>query len=102
MTGIGRKAKKPDYECNSEMGITVGLIDSIITISRVLFARLDIDAMITGEHGDEYQPIRDALTDLCTNKALSTLINCHNAEAMDIIHRAAAIFRTRSAGEPKP
>lgn len=84
-------------ECSSEMGVTIGLIDSIITTARVLGQRLDYDALICGEDGDEHQPIREALTDLATCAELRRLIGKHDAGAMKVIHDAAALLKVPSA-----
>jgi len=84
-------AKK--IECNSEIGITIGLIDAIITTARVLRTRMDFNAMICGENGDEHQPVREALKDLAGCTEVRELIGLHDAEAMRIIHDAAELMR---------
>lgn len=52
-------------ECKSEVGITVGLIDSLIAICRVLAPRLK---MTCGDQ--EEQPIVEAMRDLSQDKAV--------------------------------
>lgn len=74
------------------MGITIGLIDSIITTARVLSKRIDYEALICGSRGDKHQPIRNALTDLAICQQFLKLIGRHDAEAMRIIHDAAALL----------
>ena len=86
-------------ECKSEMGITIGLIDAIISISNVLAVRLDAinDAMRLGERGDEYQPIRNALTDLCASSNARAVILGHDEAASALIHRAAELVQTTAS-----
>lgn len=85
-------------ECKSEMGITIGLIDAIISISNVLAPRLEAidDAMRLGQRGDEYQPIRNALTDLCTSSNARRVIMGHDEVASALIHRAAELIEIKS------
>ena len=82
-------------ECTSEIGTTVALIDSIITLTRLLDARLDYDAMVIGDRRDKYQPIRNALHDLLTNSPYRKIIDGRDSEAMNIIHDAAELLKTR-------
>lgn len=51
-------------DCRSEEGITIGLIDGIISIARVL-AKRDI-------HDPE---VKEALMDLCLDEDLSKILN---------------------------
>lgn len=80
-------------ECTSEIGTTVGLIDAIITLTRLLDGRLDYQAMIIGAYGDKYQPIRNALRDLLDNSPYRKIIEGRDDEAMKIIHDAAEMLR---------
>lgn len=77
-------------ECNSEIGITIGLIDNLIVTARVLRIRLDFNSMSIGSKRDKYQPIRNALHDLVTCKELREILNDDNA--MQIIHDAARVL----------
>lgn len=80
-------------ECKSPVGEVVGLIDAMISLARVTDKRLDYDALICGESGDELQPIRDALRDLKACKGFTRMIGTGDAKAMEIIHDAAEHFR---------
>lgn len=82
-------------ECKSDIGITIGLIDGIISIAQVLAPRLNIDAMRLGEKGDEYQPVREALTDLCCCVPLKDMLDKWDGQAMELIHRAAELLKDR-------
>lgn len=62
-------------ECKSEIGITVGLIDAMISLARVTDKHLDYDDLIYGERGDELQPIRDALRDLKACEEFNRIIS---------------------------
>ena len=84
-------------ECKSEIGTTIGLIDTLITVARIARQRLDFNAMITGETGDKYQPAREALKDLSDCAELRELIGLHDAVAMKIIHDAAALIDTEAS-----
>lgn len=79
-------------ECKSEIGVTVGLIDTIITSARVLRDRIDVDALICGQTGDEHQPVRDALRDLQDSDDFKRLITYGDRDAMAVIHQAAALL----------
>ncbi len=81
-----------DIECKSEMGITIGLIESILTAANLLGQRLDYETLISGERGDEHQPIRDAIADLCACEPLRRMLNDADARAMSVIHHAAKLF----------
>lgn len=50
-------------DCRSEIGITVGLVDSIISISRVL-AKMDL----------EPEEVKEALKDLTTDEDLAKIL----------------------------
>lgn len=82
-------------ECTSQIGTTVGLIDAIIVLTRVLDTRLEYDAMTIGRTGDKYQPIRNALHDLLTNSPYRKIVTGRDDEAMKIIHDAAALLKDR-------
>lgn len=51
-------------DCRSEEGITLGLIDAILSISRILVSR----------NLKESKTIEDALLDLCTDEDLAFLL----------------------------
>jgi hypothetical protein len=87
----------PLIECKSDVGITVGLIDSIITVARVLNARLDYDALICGSTGDRMQPVRDALRDLQDCSEFKRMIQFGDRDAMRVIHDAADLLRKRGS-----
>lgn len=90
-------------ECDSEIGVTIGLIDTLINTARVLRPRLDLetignlhlglDGVGYGKARDQFQPVRDALTDLCSCKELREIITIHDDGAMAVIHDAAALLR---------
>lgn len=82
-------------ECKSEIGVTIGLIDGIIALAQVLAPRLDIEDMRYGEIGDEYQPVRDSLTDLCCCVPLKDMLAVWDGKAMALIHTAATLLETR-------
>jgi hypothetical protein len=81
--------------------MTIGLIDALISISNVLAPRLDAidDLMRLGEIGDKFQPIRNALSDLCTSSNLRKIVDAGDGRAMAIIHEAAALVQNAA---PKP
>ena len=60
-------------DCRSEEGVTVGLIDSLIAISRVL-ARRPLP--------DSSEAIREAFLDLFDDEDLRTVLNVANLNAM--------------------
>lgn len=87
-------------ECTSKIGTTVGLIDAIIVLTRMLDTRLEYEAMSIGRNGDRYQPIRNALHDLLTNSPYRKIVTGRDDEAMKIIHDAAALMDEMQT-EPK-
>lgn len=74
---------------NSEIGITVGVIDAIITLAKIVNDRIDVDELICGEKGDKFQPIRDALRELQSCPAFDRIVRFGDQKAMEIIRNAA-------------
>lgn len=73
--------ENPDYcntDCRSETGITVGLIDSLIAISRVLAPRLKV-AYLPNE-----KAIYSALGDLVQDSDLKFVLSVHEAILADV------------------
>jgi len=80
-------------ECTSTDGITIGLIDAIITLAVVLNERLEKQAKRMKRSPDEYEwfseDVRNALCDLAGNPAVKRLLFPRDEKAMAIIHEAA-------------
>lgn len=57
-------------DCRSEEGITIGLIDAIISIARVLSPRLDSLALhkVEGKPGRQLDVINESLADLAADE----------------------------------
>lgn len=85
-------------ECKSEMGITIGLIDAIISIANILAPRLRVidDELRLGTRGDVHQPIRDALTDLCVSSELRRVVDGQDNGAYALIHKAAGLLTEKT------
>lgn len=86
-------------ECKSWDGVTIGLIDSMLAISRVLVERLHAEqarlkAIQDGPWFSE--DVQEALADLRHDDCIGELIYPGNTEAMRLIHEAAALIKTRS------
>jgi len=61
---MGMQLSSEPIDCRSEEGITIGLIDGIISIARVLAKR------------DIHDPaVKEALMDLCMDEDLSKIMN---------------------------
>jgi hypothetical protein len=80
-------------ECKSRDGITIGLIDALITTAAVLHQRLLQDHRRGRKNS---QPVIDALDDLRLNKNFRELVFPGGDEAMRIIDRAAEAIRARN------
>lgn len=63
-------------DCRSETGITVGLVDSIITAARVLRHRALTD-----------DAVREALKDLASDEDVRFLLEAGNGETMEVCSR---------------
>lgn len=87
-------------EAASRDGITIGLIDSIITIATVLRERLNAESRRLKRSSDEHawhsQPVQDALHDLAANPTVRGLLWPRDDNAMEIIHRAAESVEAKS------
>jgi hypothetical protein len=92
---MSRRGKKKLIECSSPEGITIGAIEAIITLANIVDQRLPWNDMMIGEGGDEFQPIRDALTDLCSNGSLRKILDGWDNRAHELIHRAAKMLEEK-------
>ncbi len=66
-------------ECTSRDGVTIGLVDALISIANVLTERLEAEAKRMKRSSVEFsQEVQDALTDLRHHAALTGLIYHHD------------------------
>jgi hypothetical protein len=86
-------------DATSRDGITIGLVDSIITLAIILSQRLKAEARRLKRDPDEWawhsQPVQDALTDLAGNKVVRQLLFPRDIPAIEIITRAAALLKPK-------
>lgn len=86
-------------ECNSRDGVTIGMIDAIITMAIVLDQRLKHETKRLKRSKVEWawhsQPVQDALHDLASNKVVRGLLFPRDDEAMKIINDAAKAVTTQ-------
>jgi hypothetical protein len=86
-------------ECTSPDGITIGLVDSLITISIVLDRRLRTElARLNKQRPDEdghayhSQAVQDAMADLAGNQAVRRLLWPRDDAVMAVLHEAANLL----------
>ena len=88
-------------ECNSKDGITIGLIDSIITQVNILAKRLKSEENRFKKSKNEFEYHSDevlgALQDLKMNKSLKNLMYPYDEKAMRIIEAAANTIKCKSS-----
>jgi hypothetical protein len=88
-----------EIDAASRDGITIGLVDSIITLANVLSLRLKAEARRLKRDPDEWawhsQSVQDALCDLAGNETVRQLLFPRDDRAMDIISRAAALLKPK-------
>lgn len=93
---LGSESTTMPIECRSRDGITIGLIDSLITIAVVLDHRLKSERRRFRRSADEWayhsQAVQDALHDLADNPTVRGLLWPHDDKAMAIIHSAAQLL----------
>lgn len=87
-------------EAKSRDGITIGLIDAILTLTHTLNERLAKEVKRLGKDPDDdhawhSKEVQDALLDLAGNKALRQLLWPRDEAAMKIIHDSADLLRKR-------
>ncbi len=71
---MGGTTRLSSTDCRSEEGVTVGLIDSLMAISRVLKPRLE--AIVTSKYeGYSYGPLGEALMDLNADSDLRECVD---------------------------
>ena len=85
------------HECKSHDGVTVGLIDSLMTIAQVLTLRLEEDKKRFDKSEEEFAwfspEIQKALADLSANQDIRNLMYPRDEESCKIIHDAADLLR---------
>lgn len=81
-------------QANSEVGLTVSLIDSILVQAKLLAARMreHHSDIVIGRNGDRQQPVREALRELNDCNDFKGLIEFGDREAMQIIRRGAELL----------
>jgi hypothetical protein len=91
-------------ECSSHDGVTVGMIDAIITLANALHERIKVDLRrFNRNKNHEKEPtyfseaVQEAFSDLRHNKAVTSLLHPRDEVAMNIIHKAAASLKSRDA-----
>ena len=87
-------------EAHSRDGITIGLVDAIITLANTLNERLAAEAKRlksdpSDDHAWHSEPVRKALLDLAGNKALKRLLFPRDEKVMKILRDAAALHEAR-------
>jgi hypothetical protein len=83
-------------------GITIGLIDGMITIANALNERLMREGRRMKRRSDWKwfsDDVQAALADLAHNKAILQLIRPDDETAMDILHRAAELIGTKDQAQ---
>lgn len=72
-------------DCRSEIGVTVGLVDAIIAICRVLAPRVRLEENKNSNVGALwFTPLRPALEDLTSDEDLAYILDVVNRIALDI------------------
>lgn len=90
-------------DAGSRDGITIGLIDAMITLAHTLNDRLQREGRRMKRREDwEWfsEPVQLALAELAGNKAILQLIRPDDETAMEIIRLAAALIETSEASTP--
>jgi hypothetical protein len=86
-------------ECASPDGITIGLVDALITVARILHNRLQSEATKLKESDEEFAwfspEVLEALADLRSNEAIRALMYPRDEVAMKLIHEAAELLAKR-------
>ncbi len=91
-------------DAKSRDGITIGLIDAIITLAHTLNERLALEGKrLENDPNDDHawhsMAVQHALLDLAGNKALRQLLWPRDEKAMEIIHAAAELERKKHLTE---
>lgn len=98
----GYSVKSEVGECKSWDGITIGLIDAIITIANVLNPRLQAEARKMKKLGEKdtdlewlwfSQEVQDAMSDLLLNESVQQLLYPRDEKMMDIIYKSAETLK---------
>lgn len=90
-------------ECSSHDGITIGLIDAMITLANTLNERLEREARRMKRRNNPIEwewfsdDVQAALTDLAGNKAVQNLLHPYDENAMRIIREGARLIATKPA-----
>ncbi len=89
-------------DAKSRDGITIGMVDAILSLANALTERLAAEQRRHNRRrahpkteDDEWswhsEPVREALSDLAGNKALKSLMYPRDERVMRILHEAAAL-----------
>lgn len=93
-------AEGDQTDAASRDGITIGLIDAMITLAHTLNDRLAREGKRMKRRSDwewHSEAVQSALSDLGYNSAILRLIRPGDEESMDLIRRAAALIKTPGA-----
>lgn len=93
------REQTPVIECKSADGITIGIIDAIITMSDLLIQRLKSEEQRhrrnkNDDHAWHSKAVEDALCDLRFNSSLRGFIFQADDDAMKLIRKAARELRS--------
>jgi len=90
-------------ECKSWDGVTIGLIDALLSISRALTERVEAETERLKKTDDQWlsNEVQEALSDLRHDDVLKALIYPQDIEAARIIREAAVLIKTRDASNGK-
>jgi hypothetical protein len=84
-------------ESESWNGITIGLIDAILSVAKMLNERIAAETKRLKLTDEEWlsEEVQEALADLRHSADIKMLIAPENEKAMAIIREAAALIKTR-------